>query len=221
MTTSSQPVHTPGRVYPYASLLLSLREQLARLRAYNPQFWGGQLTEAQLDAVDTTSDHTQSVEDLEVLYVDFGSPEANLELWWRVLAGTQPDSHRWSTLVSGQMNLRLAGCARQYEPGIHKIRINLVAHWEPVSGRSVNQVRVLAKTNGETLAHAEALAAYGLHDRLLREQDGDMFPHTTLAGWQDVMRFQWYLYGRRVILWPGGASTLSCSSAVPVIIPES
>jgi hypothetical protein len=169
----------------YNHLLLSLGDQLERLRRYNAKYWDNRLTDEQLAAVDTSSDHTQSVDDLEILHVDFGSPEQNVEMWWKVIVGTQPKNWRWDELKLDPEHLSvLSRNTKTYEPGIHRVRINLVAHWEPEDGRTIEEVREGAKGTDEILAHSEVMSAYGLHDALLREQDGENLPYSDMSGFE-------------------------------------
>jgi hypothetical protein len=172
----------------YSGYLLSLEEQFARLRDFNQRFWDGRLSDELLDAasdlVSVPGGYTQCVDDLHILYVDFGSPKENVELWWKVITGTQPNAWRWDELKTDKKHLRLAKNVHQYKSGIYRIRINLVAHWEPKDGRTIIQVRKQAAAGNETLAHAEVLAAYGLHDQLLQQQDGTNLPYADVPGFE-------------------------------------
>ncbi|MEX2006903.1 MAG: hypothetical protein WD877_01940 [Candidatus Saccharimonadales bacterium] len=204
----------------YAPYLLSLEDQLARLHEFNRQFWNNWLDEDQFEAAGQLEaridwetagrEHVQSVNDLQIFYVDFGSPEKNVEMWWKVLAGTQSNAWRWDGLRTDKKHLRLGPNTRQYASGIHRIRINLVANWEPEHGRTVLQVREQASRSGELLAHTEVLAAYGLHDELLRQQDGENLPYADMAGfeatvsggqpWANVPGLRWRGLGHGVSL---------------------
>jgi len=188
----------------YNAMLLSLDNQLAKLRIYNEVYWNNVLTDEhffELAFSAAHSEHEQRVDDLLLLYVDFGSPEATFEAWWKVLCGTQPGNYRWEQLRTDTEHLKLHDRARTYDLGIHVVHINLVAHWEPKDGRNVVSVREQAETNDELLAHAEAMAAYGLHPELLREQNGENLPYVDLAGymadtpddgaWRHVPYFNW------------------------------
>lgn len=211
----------------YANKLLPLWQQLNIIKQFNILHWDNVLTDEQLAAVDTSSDHAQSVDDLEILYVDFGSPEKNVEAWWKVLVGTQPNAWRWDGLKTDRKKLRLDPNAKSYEPGIHRVRINLVSHWEPKDGRAVDEVRPQAKAAGEILAHAEAMAAYGLHAELLQEQDGENLPYVDLAGfqatvsgigaWTDVPCLDWNRDDREVQLYADWSDGRNQSWAAPVV----
>ena len=171
----------------HRGLLLSLEDQLNKLIDFNERFWGGLLTSEEFTAIDISSDHVQFVDDLEILYVDFGSPEKNIEMWWKAIAGNQPNAWRWDGLKTDPKHLRLGSNTHLYDPGmrgIHRVCINLVANWEPEKGRSVLQVREQAARSGEYLAHAEVLAAYGLHDELLQRMDGENLPYADMAGFE-------------------------------------
>lgn len=201
----------------YTPYLLSVTDQLERISEFNDRFWGGFFTQEEaalalgiVGTGDYSHGHVQSVDDLEILYVDFGSPEKTVEMWWKVLVGTQPNAWRWDKLKTDAKHLRLHSYARQYGPGIHRVRINLVANWEPKDGRTVIQARERALATAQTLAAGEVLAAYGLHDELLRQQDGENLPYTDLAGyeatlpgdrpWAHYPYLDWSRSGRRVRL---------------------
>jgi hypothetical protein len=194
----------------YSGLLLPLGDQLTRLRGYNQRFWDNRVTNEQFAAVDTSSDHTQSVDDLEIFHVEFGSLEETVEMWWKVLVGTQPKNWRWGELKLDPEHLGLGANTKSYEPGIHRVRINLVAHWEPEDGPTIEEVREQAKGTGEILAHSEVLSAYGLHPGLLQEQDGENLPYSDMPGfevtvpgkgaWRFVLYVGWYPFDRRVAL---------------------
>ncbi len=167
----------------YNHLLLSLDDQLERLRRYNTKYWDSRLTDEQLAAVDTSGDLTQRVDDLTAFHVQFDSLEETVEMWWRVYVGEQPKQWRWDELKLDSEHLRLlTSNVRQYEPGIHRIRIDLVAHWEPEDGRTLEEVREGAKGTSEILAQLEVLSAYGLHSELFREQDGENLPYSDMPG---------------------------------------
>ncbi len=167
----------------YNHLLLSLDDQLDRLRSYNREYWDNRLTDEQLAAVDTSGDLPQHASDLTTFHVQFDSLEETVEMWWRVHVGEQPKHWRWDELKLNSEHLRLlTSNVRQYEPGIHRVRINLVANWEPENGRTVEEVRDGAKGTGEILAQLEVLSAYGIHSELLREQDGENLPYSDMPG---------------------------------------
>lgn len=167
----------------YKHLLLSLGNQLERLRYYNSTYWDNRLTDEQLAAVDTTGDITQWVDDLTTFHVHFDSLVETIEMWWRVYIGEQPSLWRWDELKLDTEHLRLlASNVHWYEPGIYRIRINLAAHWDPKSSNNVEDAREQAKGSNETLAHLEVLSAYGLHRELFREQDGRNLPYSNIPG---------------------------------------
>ena len=193
----------------YAGLLLPLSEQVKLLGQYDNDYWGGRIRrKIKLFEIDTTSDHVQSVDDLEILHVEFGSIEETVEMWWKVFVGEQPDSWRWDGLKLDTEHIRFSPNTTKYEPGVHRVRINLVAHWEPEDGRTVEEVRKQASDTHEILAHSEVLSAYGLHSALLREQDGENLPYADMAGyeatvpgkdaWQRVPYLRWDRFGRQV-----------------------
>jgi hypothetical protein len=176
------PIATGGRF----GYLLSVEKQLDILRGYDHYLWGGCLEpEGWLD-IDTSSDHVQSLDDLEILYVDFGSPQKNFANWYKVLDVTHLNVWRSVDLKTDEMHLRLGSNTHQYAPGIHRIRINLVANWL-TKDRSVLEVREQAARSGEFLAHCEVLAAYAMHGELLKQMDGTKLPFAFLAGFETTV----------------------------------
>ena len=168
----------------YAHLSLPLDEQLSLLRKYNEKYWIGAITEDMFAAVDTMSDHTQRVEDLEILYVEFGSPKETFENWVAVWKGENPDFWRGDSLNDGYDIRRLARNTKKYPVGIHRIHINLVADWDPENGNSVDDTRNRVKGTKEKLAHGEVFAAYALHTELLQATDGTNLPYFDAAGYE-------------------------------------
>ncbi len=212
----------------FTQYLLSLEDQRNLLEVLDVSVWDGQIKSAGwFDKLDTASDHIQSVDDLEIFYIEFGSPEKNVEMWWRAFTANQPNVWRWAGLKTDAEHLRLHPEAHEYQPGIHRIRINLVANWEPQNGRSVLQIRERAAVSGETLAHAEVLAAYAVHDELLRQQDGENLPYADMAGfestmpgcrpWTHVPCLSWDGVGREVGLYTYWAGHVSRYWAGPVV----
>lgn len=185
MSTKANREEQDRRFDRYNHLLGSLGALRNTLRAYNVQYWDNRLTDEQLDSLDTSSSHVQRVYDLEFFHVQFDSLEETVEMWWRVFVGEQPDSYRWGEFKFDPEHLCLIDSnVRQYEPGIHRVRIDLTAHWErgPVTGRRIESIRKGAKDMDETLAQLEVLSAYGLHTKLFREQDGVNLPYSDMAG---------------------------------------
>lgn len=168
----------------YSGLLLPLDKQLELLREYNEKYWGGVITEEMFAVVDTESDHVQRVEDLEILFVQFGSDMETFENWVAVYRGEQENSWRGGSLNKGYDICQLSANTRHYSVGIHCIHINLAAHWDPKNGRSVDDVRARAKDSVVNLAHGEVFATYALHTELLQKTDGINLPYFDAAGYE-------------------------------------
>lgn len=176
---------------------------------------------------DTSSDHVQRVDDLEALYADFGSTQDNLDLYWKAISGTEPNAWRYDGLKSDKQHLRLGSNTRDYGAGIYRVRLNVVAHWEPEDGRTVIEVRSQAAQTGETLAHAETLAAYAYHDQLLQQQDGENLPYMDLAGyeacipgydpWRGLPCLGWSQFHREACLSAFWGGRRNYDFAVPVL----
>jgi len=186
----------------FASLLYSLDEQKERLLRLNGQLPKEQRFPASWLTIDTTSNHVQSVEDLEFFFVVLSTLEKTWNFNQKLIELTQPGI--WdSGFGKDETQMRLDPNTVVYKPGIHRVRINLVDNWLPESSRSVDQVRFHASEGGKKLAGIEVIGAYGLQDpKLLQSQDGEALPYCDLAGLQQgvgfaqVPYFSWSRYGR-------------------------
>jgi hypothetical protein len=207
--------------------LLTLAQQLERLKYYSSRYWDDRLSVEQIDFARPPLNHAQRIDDLAVFHVQFDSLEETAEMWWRVMVGEQPDNSRWGDLELDAKNLRLIGSnVATYDPGIHVVRINLVAHWAPVGGRTLEEVRAQAKESGETLAQLEVMSAYGLHAELMREQDGENLPYPEMGGTaisvparasRRSLFVYWHRLDRKVALGAGSLGSF-CRWAAPVIL---
>ncbi len=133
-----------------------------------------------IKALDTTTNHVQSVDALECFYVVRPTLEETRDFNQKLIELTQPAIQH-----SGKddSQLQLHESARDYDAGIYRIRINLVDNWSPDKERSVDEVRGNATAAGKLLAGMEAVGAYGLqHPKLLQAQDGKTLPYCDLAG---------------------------------------
>lgn len=166
----------------YADKLLSLEAQFALIRRYNVSYWDGYFSDKELGAYSPKriSDHEQSVKDLEILHVQFGSLQETIEMWWKVFVGEQPGYWRYKSLKLDSEHLKLldSNVATYPAKTITKVRINLVS----LIGLEDEEVREWASESGGTLAQAEVMSAYGLHTALFREQDGGNLPYSYMAG---------------------------------------
>ena len=216
-----------AKVANIAGMLLSLDQQLALLREYNETYWNGAIPEDMFAAIDTTSDHVQRVDDLEILYVQFGSDKETFQNWVAVIKGEQPNFWCDGILTKGYDIRRIATSTRQYPFGIFRVHINLVAHWELKNRRSVDKVREQVKGMPERLAHAEVFAAYALHTELFQATDGINLPSFEAAGyrvkasrdryWGGAPYANWSAHDRRAYVGCGGIGFRGCTVAAPVV----
>jgi hypothetical protein len=170
------------RSRPGDGYLLSLEEQAERLTDVNAAHWGGLI---EVDSVDlVATHHRQSLDDLELLYVDFGSPKETLDNWWKVIAASQPRSYRFEHFNSEAGYLRIAEATRNYSRGIHRVRLNLLAYWRRPRSATVLDIRREATSEGVLLAHGEALAALALQPNLVAAMDGKTMPFIEVAGYE-------------------------------------
>lgn len=160
------------------SLPLPLSKQLESLANFNLA-WGGIIVKEQFAAVDTSSDHVQTMDHLRILYVDFGSPSETMERYVRIISDQagywnrnvfDPDQdepkvieavHRWGSMKPDSSRIRLAKNCRQYEPGIiHIVDIDMSAAPPQKIDRTLRLVNgQTVRKNNLVLAHGEALAA--------------------------------------------------------------
>ena len=214
----------PQRDYSrYNPYLHSLGDQLQLLRDLNRQMPRKlRVSDAWLD-LDTASQHVQGVEDLEVFYVQLGTLEATWAFNQELVRLTQPAIYD-SGFARDARSMRLHRTAHRYEPGIHRVWINLVDNWDPEKGRTVDAVR--ARTVRE-LAAVEAVGAYGLQDpRLYQSQDGVNLPYFDCAGLEQgdgirlVLYSIWNEFGRGVGFSSCSADSVDRNFAAPSLVPQ-
>lgn len=216
-----QPTPSVRSFTQFASLLYSLDEQKALLLRLNGQLPKEQrLPASWLTKLDTTSNHVQSVEDLEFFFVVLSTLEKTWNFNQKLIELTQPGI--WdSGFGKDETQMRLDPNTVAYKPGIHRVRINLVDNWLPESGRSVDQVRFHASEGGKKLAGIEVIGAYGLQDpKLLQSLDGEALPYCNLAGLQQgdfahAPSLTWNRYYRRVYLFPSQSDGVYANYAAP------
>lgn len=171
----------------FNQFLLPLSAQFDRLVTLNRRVWDQALIREQLDEaselVEAGFDHTQRVDDLLTFFVNFGAVSENMRRWERaIFFDLNPDFKLEVPVVDDRAFGLSRPVVREYPLGIHLVRINLVAHWEPNEGRFVTDVREQALKSGEVLAQAETLAAYGLNPALLAHMDGENLPFVDIGG---------------------------------------
>ncbi len=158
------------------------QELLLRLNMQMPK--GLQVPTSWIKSLDATTDHVQSVQDLECFYVVRSTLEETWNFNQKLIELTQPVTQD-SGFCKDDSQLQLHKSAWGYTAGIYRVRINLVDNWSPDKERSVDDVRRNAATTGKLLAGIEAVGAYGLQDpALFQSQDGKTLPYCDLAGLQ-------------------------------------
>ncbi len=173
----------PTSTFELGPYLLPLARQLERIRHYNATFWNGFLSDRELESLDIRSRHRQAINDLEILHVEGKTPAETVFMHWTVIAATQPKVYRPKKVQFSSFSLREGAPIRAYEPGIHRVRVNLIANWTPTEGRTLAEVLKFAPKKGREFAHGEVLSTFSLHDELLRQMDGEAFPFMELAGY--------------------------------------
>ena len=214
----------PQRDYSrYNPYLHSLGDQLQLLRDLNRQMPRKlRVSDAWLD-LDTASQHVQGVEDLEFLYVRLDTLEATWVFNQKLVELTQP--RVWDSGFGWDArSMRLHRTARQYELGIHRVRINLVDNWDPEIASAVDVVR---QRTTQELAAVEAVGAYGLQDvRLYQSQDGKNLPYFNCAaleqgdGFRRVPDSRWGGFLRQVYFDSHSATDVSRFFAAPSLVPQ-
>lgn len=212
-------------------MLLSIDQQFELICRYNKQYWDGYFSDNELEAYGPklASDYWQSVTDLLVIHVEFGSLQETIEMWWKVFVGEQPAHWRWEPLKldSEHFKLLTSNVATYPARTITQVRINLVSHWEPEEGRTLEEVREQAKQSDEILAHSEVMSAYGLHTELFREQDGNNLPWSDMAGTDVTLSGEsrsralcllWFPSFRRVELYARWVGSRDRRYAAPVVL---
>lgn len=192
--------------------ILSVVDWLTQLRGYNDDYWNNKYTEedfARAEALLTNvpADHIQTVANCFGYHVEGESHQETFDMWYPVYQGRLPNAWRWDGLKFGKKEFRLHKLAHSYTPGLHLVNLNLVAHWEPETGRNLVQVREQATEQSEILAQLEPVSFYGVLTDLFQEQNGTDLPFVDLAGtevtapgraaWQCAMYFFWSRVDRK------------------------
>ncbi len=207
--------------------LLSLEEQMDRLRHLNATVWDKCFSKRKLDSICTESAHKQSVDDLEILHADCGNPHDTLELHWAAIAATQPKFYHPRYIQADQLKLLAdRSLVWEYVHGIHIVHIDLTAHWKAGKARSVKTVRKQV-ASGTVLAHGEVLSAFSLHRELFHQMDGVNFPYMDLAGYDlkvsgsfEIPFLWWGSRGREAKLGSSLSRRITSHYAAPVVLEK-
>jgi hypothetical protein len=203
----------------FTKYLRPLDEQLTMLWGLNRQMYReDRIPSSWFDDVWTPSDHIQSLDDLEFLFVAKNSVEATLVYNWWLIKKAQPGHFDYGLGLggSGGGHFGAGDNTGTYQPGIHRLRINLVDNWPPKDQfANRDQFWEWAAKSDKMLAGAEVLGAYSLQDpTLLGLQDGKNLPFCNLAG----LRLMDRRYEQRddyitcLKQWVKGGPTLSLNS---------
>lgn len=183
----------------YYHLLRSIKEQTNYLRKLNNQLSEEyKVPDVWFDDFDTTSNHHQTFEDLEFVYV---VPSTNIKklfmFQYEIMKQIQPNTGIGLCRGLEFSGMKFDECADLdlfKNPGVYKRRINLVNNWnsEPVGVSLANysdsrcdglqkkelwQIREYAKRNGIKLAGLPAIAACLVQDEsLLRFMNSVFLP---------------------------------------------
>lgn len=185
-TLRSNPSTSDELSFMYSSDLYSLEEQKEILLRLNEQLPAEQqVPTAWITGLVTTSDHVQSVNDLEFFFVVPGTLEETWRFNRALILASCPELHK--DYRGDDKIVRLDFSGANYEPGIHRVRINLVDGWVPGNdlGPSAEEARHKARCAEKKLAGAEVLGAYALHPKLPALMSGGYdLPGCNLAGLQ-------------------------------------
>lgn len=220
-----------ARLDRYSGMLVSPFDWLAQLHEYNAKYWGNRFSEDVFDEAEEQlaflpHGHVQTISNIFGFHVEFGSLEETYEMWYKVYQGELPNAWRWPDLSVDAEHLSLHELARSYEPGIHLVNIDLVAHWEPEDGRSLIEVREQAKGTSEILAQLEVISIYGVLTQLFMEQDGKNLPYLDMPGtvvtvpddsWPYALCVFWSPFDREASLHADWIGSRSSEWAAPVL----
>lgn len=169
----------------YQDQLLTTHEQLNVLREYNQRYWRGHFSEAELAAVDATSEYPD-LDNMPVIHAEFGSAWDTLSAWRAVYMSDQMT--HWNTLPDFRRDfdtfVRQHEQTAHYEPGLHIVHMDLTQ--DQSTHHDMGEVYADVADNPDLLlAHSEALALVGLH-RAFRESAGGFAREKTpyLPGFQ-------------------------------------
>jgi hypothetical protein len=166
--------------------LLTTEAQLEVLRDLNDRCWGGELDEAQFQAIDV-DDQPQTLDNARVIHAEFADPIDTIDHWRRVYMNTGWGERHWNSLPRtkylGEYLRPLdpsKGRIATYAPGIHLVHMDLTKshtsfdydaerNFRPV--RDLDEVRAQVSGIPMLLAHSEVLSLVGLH-KAFRGDDG-------------------------------------------------
>jgi hypothetical protein len=169
----------------YKDQLLTTRQQLDVLREYNQRCWMGHFSEAELAAIDVSSELPE-LDNVPVLHAEFGSAWDTLDAWRKVYMSDQ--TTHFNTLPDSRRDfnefVRPHERTARYEPGLHIVHMDLTRDQDTYHDMKEVYADVAEKP-GLRLAHSEALALVGLH-RVFRESAGGYARRKTpyLPGYQ-------------------------------------
>ena len=178
----------------FIHLLRPISQQAVELRRLNSEMPEDmRVPDSWFDDLNTDSDHIQKIEDLEILFISpkkigtFKSMRAIIEYQIKLVELTQ-----YSVWSSPDFNKIIDHCwpdesankSILINPGIHRLRINLVSYWNPKSTNRKISADLMRKqpSINVLLAGVAAIGAYAVQDPdLYRSQDGINLPCFYLA----------------------------------------
>lgn len=183
----------PSIIDPFIELINPVDKQFELLCEYNELHWNNALTKKHLYFVEKSirrqsanhKNHIQRLDDMKILYVDFGSPEQTFKSWMKIVIANKPEARR-GIVLTDEKNLRLCetGVYEYNAISIYQLRMNMVAFWNPYYDRSASEIRKQAKTHGILIGHGESIASLCLNPELFNAMDGRNLPNIYLAGYE-------------------------------------
>ncbi len=172
----------------FKKLLLPLDKQLEKIRYHNENTWNGAIPELWLERVDVSSDHKQSVTDLELLHVEGHSADNTVAMLWSAIVAETPDLEHKIKMPPEPLRLHAPELLTPHHtrPCIRKVRLDLVAHWDKKIGQGLGAKEIRGDFHPvpqEVFAHGEVLSALAWHPGLIYRMDGKNFPFMDLAGY--------------------------------------
>lgn len=164
--------------------LFSLEEQRRRLRLLN-SLLESSVPEAWFDKIDTKSNHTQSIRDLEFLFIvptdnfrdtlRYQLSLLELSLQTKIEICDEFDIDDSALVVNADRDL-------YKNAGIYRLRIDLLSGWDPLFGSMTDVIRQQTKARGVIIDGIPALGAYAAQSpRLFKSQNGRDLPYLDIA----------------------------------------
>jgi hypothetical protein len=176
--------------------LVSLEEQLAKYAQWNDRYALG-ITSDELEAINPnpTVDLKPGEVDLVACYLpeqgDINGIQRTFDTFARIMADEQgalfddgqDHAWRWNQLLSDADHLQMLD-GYEHRPGLRRVILHRTDFYDPVKGRTLEEVRTWSGQRALTLAASEVLMDAAIDPRSAQAMDGATIPYRDMAGYR-------------------------------------